>query len=220
MKLFYDESIGIDLGTANVRIYVKGKGIVLTEPSVVAVNRHTGDIIAIGEEAHAMLGREPGNIAVIRPLLGGVISNYHDTERMMRYFLRKVIGRKILFRPRVTVCVPSGVTDVERRALLEVTEEAGARSANLIEEPIAAAIGAGLDISQPYGNMVVDIGGGTTDVAVIALGGMVVNQSIKVAGDNLNEAIIKYMRKKYDMLIGEENGGRYQDKYRLRLSQK
>ncbi len=198
------EVVGIDLGTANVRIYVKGKGIVLNEPSVVAVNRHTGDVIAIGEEARAMLGRAPGNIAVVRPLKGGVISNYHDTERMMRYFLRKVIGRKLFFRPRVTVCVPSGVTDVERRALLEVTEEAGARSASLIEEPIAAAIGAGLDIAQPYGSMIIDIGGGTTDVAVIALGGMVVNQSIKVAGDSLDEAIVKYVRKKFNILIGEK----------------
>jgi rod shape-determining protein MreB len=204
MRFFDSESVGIDLGTANVRIYIRDKGIVLDEPSVVAVNRNTGEMLAIGEEAHAMLGRQPGSIAVVRPLKGGVISNYHDTERMLRYFLRKVIGRKIFFRPRVTVCVPSGVTDVERRALLEVAEEAGARSASLIEEPIAAAIGAGIDIAQPYGSMIIDIGGGTTDVAVIALGGMVVNQSIKVAGDSLDEAVIKYVRKKFNILIGEK----------------
>lgn len=198
------ESIGIDLGTANVRIYVKGKGIVLNEPAVVAVDKNRGDVLAIGEEASAMLGRAPGNIAVVRPLKGGVISSYHDTERMLRFFLRKIIGRRLFFKPMIMVCVPSGVTDVERRALIEVTEEAGARHASLIEEPIAAAIGAGLDTGAPYGNMVIDIGGGTTDVAVISLGGMVVNESIKIAGDNLNEAVIRYMKKKHDILIGEK----------------
>ncbi len=203
MRLLDNESIGIDLGTANVRIYVKGKGIVLIEPSVVAVNRNTGEVLAIGEEAHEMLGRAPANIVVVRPLRGGVISSYHDTERMMRFFLRKVIGRRLLTKPNVMVCVPSGVTDVERRALIEVTEEAGAKRASLIEEPIAAAIGAGIDISAPCGNMIIDIGGGTTDVAVISLGGMVVNQSIKVAGDKLDEAVIRYMRKKHGILIGE-----------------
>ena len=203
MRLLDNESIGIDLGTANVRIYVKGKGIVLIEPSVVAVNRNTGEVLAIGEEAHEMLGRAPANIVVVRPLRGGVISSYHDTERMMRFFLRKVIGRRLLTKPNVMVCVPSGVTDVERRALIEVTEEAGAKRASLIEEPIAAAIGAGIDISAPCCNMIIDIGGGTTDVAVISLGGMVVNQSIKVAGDKLDEAVIRYMRKKHGILIGE-----------------
>ena len=203
MRLLDNESIGIDLGTANVRIYVKGKGIVLIEPSVVAVNRNTGEVLAIGEEAHEMLGRAPANIVVVRPLRGGVISSYHDTERMMRFFLRKVIGRRLLTKPNVMVCVPSGVTDVERRALIEVTEEAGAKRASLIEEPIAAAIGAGIDISAPCSNMIIDIGGGTTDVAVISLGGMVVNQSIKVAGDKLDEAVIRYMRKKHGILIGE-----------------
>lgn len=207
MGFLENESIGIDLGTANVRIYVKGKGIVLNEPSVVAVNRNTGDMLAIGEEAHAMLGRAPGNIVVVRPLKDGVISSYHDTERMLRFFLRKVIGRRLFFKPRVMVCVPSGVTEVERRALIEVTEEAGAKQANLIEEPIAAAIGAGIDIGAPYGNMIIDIGGGTTDVAVIALGGMVVNESIKVAGDKLDEAVIRYMRKKYNIFIGEKTAG-------------
>jgi len=204
MKLFKQESIGIDLGTSNVRIFVKGKGIVLTEPSVVAVNKQTGEILAIGEEASAMLGRAPGNIAVVRPLRDGVISSYTDTERMLRYFLRKVIGRRMFFKPDVVICVPSGVTDVERRALIEVTEEAGARRASLIEEPIAAAIGAGLDISAPYGNMVIDIGGGTTDVAVISLGGMVIHESLKVAGDKLDEAVVRYMKKKHNLLIGEK----------------
>ena len=204
MKLFNQESIGIDLGTSNVRIFVKGKGIVLTEPSVVAVNKHTGEILAIGEEASAMLGRVPGNIAVVRPLRDGVISSYTDTERMLRYFLRKVIGRRLFFKPNVVICVPSGVTDVERRALIEVTEEAGARRASLIEEPIAAAIGVGLDISAPYGNMVIDIGGGTTDVAVISLGGMVIHESLKIAGDKLDEAVVRYMKKKHNLLIGDK----------------
>ena len=194
--------MGIDLGTANVRIYVKGKGIVLSEPSVVAVNRNSGDVLAIGEEAYAMLGRAPSGVAVVRPLKDGVISSYHDTERMLRYFLRKVIGKRWLMKPNVMVCVPSGVTDVERRALIEVTEEAGAKRASLIEEPIAAAIGAGIDISAARGNMIVDIGGGTADVAVISLGGMVVNQSIKVAGCKLDEAVIRYMRKEHNLHIG------------------
>jgi rod shape-determining protein MreB len=204
MGLFEQQSIGIDLGTSNVRIYVKGKGIVLTEPSVVAVNKNTGEILAIGEEASAMLGRAPGNIAVVRPLRDGVISSYHDTERMLRYFLRKVIGRRMLSKPSVVICVPSGVTDVERRALIEVTEEAGAKRASLIEEPVAAAIGAGIDISAPYGNMIIDIGGGTTDVAVISLGGMVIHESLKVAGDKLDEAVLRYMKKKHNLLIGDK----------------
>ena len=202
MGFFESGSMGIDLGTANVRIYVKGKGIVLSEPSVVAVNRNSGDVLAIGEEAYAMLGRAPSGVAVVRPLKDGVISSYHDTERMLRYFLRKVMGKRLLMKPNVMVCVPSGVTDVERRALAEVTEEAGAKRANLIEEPIAAAIGAGIDIAEARGNMVIDIGGGTADVAVISLGGMVVNQSIKVAGCKLDEAVIRYMRKEHNLHIG------------------
>lgn len=203
MKLLDNDSLGIDLGTANVRIYVKGKGIVLNEPAVVAVNKNTGEVLAIGEEAYDMMGREPGNIAVVRPLRGGVISSYHDTERMLSFFLRRVIGRRLFTKPNVMVCVPAGVTDVEKRALIEVTEDAGARRASLIEEPIAAAIGAGIDIAAPFGNMVIDIGGGTTDVAVISLGGMVVHQSIKVAGDILDDAIVKHMRKKHNIFIGE-----------------
>lgn len=204
MALFEQDNIGIDLGTSNVRIFVKGKGIVLTEPSVVAVSKNTGDILAIGEEANAMLGRAPGNIAVVRPLRDGVISSYHDTERMLRYFLRKVIGRRLFTKPNVVICVPSGVTDVERRALIEVAEEAGAKRASLIEEPIAAAIGAGLDISAPYGNMIIDIGGGTTDVAVISLGGMVIHESLKIAGDKLDDAVVRFMKKKHNLLIGEK----------------
>lgn len=195
--------IGIDLGTASVLVYVKGKGIVLREPSVVAVNRNTGDLLAIGEEARVMLGRTPGNIVAVRPLRNGVISNFHDTERMLRYFLRKVIGRRLFFKPRVIVCVPSGVTEVERRSVIEATEEAGARHTALIEEPMASAIGAGIDISAPYGNMVIDIGGGTTDIAIISLGGIVISDSAKVAGDKFDEALVRYMKKKHNMLIGE-----------------
>lgn len=195
--------IGIDLGTSSVLVYVKGKGIVLREPSVVAVNRNSGELLAIGEEARIMLGRTPGNIVAVRPLRNGVISNFHDTERMLRYFLRKVIGRRLFFKPRVIVCVPSGVTEVERRSVIEATEEAGARHTALIEEPMAAAIGAGLDIAAPYGNMVIDIGGGTSDVAIISLGGIVLSDSAKVAGDRFDEALVRYMKKKHNMLIGE-----------------
>jgi rod shape-determining protein MreB and related proteins len=195
--------IGIDLGTSTVLVYVKGKGIVLREPSVVAVNRSTGELLAIGEEARIMLGRTPGNIVAVRPLRNGVISNFHDTERMLRYFIRKVIGRRLFFKPRVIVCVPSGVTEVERRSVIEATEEAGARHTALIEEPMAAAIGAGLDISAPYGSMVLDIGGGTSDVAIISLGGVVISDSSKIAGDKFDEALVKYMKKKHNMLIGD-----------------
>lgn len=202
MGLLDVDDVAIDLGTANVRIYIKEKGIVVNEPSIIAVNKNNREMLAIGEEARVMLGRAPGNIVVVRPLKDGVISNFHDTERMLRFFLNKVIGRRLVLKPRVLVCIPSGVTEVEQRALIEVTEEAGARQASLIEEPVAAAIGAGIDIGAPYGNMVIDIGGGTTDIAVISLGGMVVNESIKVAGDKLDEAVIRYMRKKYNMLIG------------------
>ena len=158
MGLFEFNDVGIDLGTANVLVYVKGKGIVLREPSVVAIDRISGELIAVGEDAKIMLGRTPGNIIAVRPLKDGVISNFHDTERMLRYFLRKVIGRKLFFKPRVIVCVPSGVTEVEKRSVIDATEEAGARHTCLIEEPLAAAIGAGLDIASPYGHMVLDIG--------------------------------------------------------------
>lgn len=203
MGLFDYNDIGIDLGTANVLVYIKGKGIVLREPSVVAIDRNSGQMVAVGEEARVMLGRTPGNIIAVRPLREGVISNFHDTERMLRFFLRKVIGKKLFFKPRVVVCVPSSVTEVEKRSFIEACEDAGARQTHLIEEPIAAAIGAGLDISKPVGQMVVDVGGGTTDIAVISLGGAVISDSIKCAGDKFDDAMIQYIKKKYNMIIGE-----------------
>ena len=202
----FSPDIGIDLGTASVLVYVKGKGIVLQEPSVVAIDTSTNKVLAVGEEAQKMLGRTPGNIVAIRPLKDGVISDYDVTEKMLKHFIEKVTGGVGLFRffkPQIIVCVPSGVTEVEKRAVIDDTMEAGARDVFLIEEPIAAAIGAGIEISQPNGSMVVDIGGGTSDVAVISLGGIVVSTSIKIAGDKFDEAIVKYMRKKHSILIGE-----------------
>lgn len=199
----WGSDIGIDLGTASVLVYVKGKGIVLQEPSVVAIDNNTNKILAVGHEARKMLGRTPGNIVAIRPLKDGVISNYEMTERMLKYFINKTVGRKLFFKPKIIVCVPSGVTEVEKRAVIDATNEAGARTTYIIEEPIAAAIGAGLDISIPNGHMVVDIGGGTSDIAVISLGGIVVSTSIKIAGDKFDEAIIRYMRKKHNIMIGE-----------------
>ena len=201
--MFGTQDIGIDLGTASVLVYVKGRGIVLREPSVVAVDKKTGRMLAIGEDARKMLGRTPGTIDAIRPLRDGVISDYHVTETMLRYFLDKVVGKKFFFKPRVVVCVPSGVTEVEKRSVIEATEDAGAREVDLIEEPIAAAIGAGIDISRPYGSMVVDIGGGTTDIAVISLNNTVEKSSLKLAGDRFDEAIVRYMRKKHNLLVGD-----------------
>lgn len=195
--------IGIDLGTASTLVYVKGKGVVLKEPTVVAYDRDTNDIKAIGEEARLMLGRTPGNIVAVRPLRQGVISDYMVTEKMIKYFVQKAIGRRTFKKPNISVCVPSGVTEVEKKAVEEATYAAGAREVRLIEEPVAAAIGAGIDIAKPYGNMIVDIGGGTTDIAVISLGGTVVNTSLKVAGDDFDEAIVRFMRKKHNLLIGE-----------------
>ncbi len=203
MALFEFNDVGIDLGTSSVLVYVKNKGIVLREPSVVAVERLTGRILAVGEEARRMIGRTPGSIIAIRPLKDGVISNFDITERLLHHFLKKVVGTHIFFKPRVVVCVPSGVTEVEKRSVIDATEEAGARHTFLIEEPIAAAIGAGIDISQPRGNMVLDIGGGTTDIAIISLGGSVLSTSLKVAGDRFDESIVNYMRKKHNLLIGE-----------------
>ncbi|MDF2592920.1 MAG: cell shape determining protein MreB/Mrl family [Clostridia bacterium] len=200
---FGGQDIGIDLGTASVLVYIKGRGIVLQEPSVVAIDRNTNKILAVGEEARLMLGRTPGNIVAIRPLKEGVISDYEVTEKMLRYFIDKAVGRKRLFKPRMIVCVPSGVTEVEKRAVKDAANNAGARNTQLIEEPIAAAIGAGLDIAKASGNMVIDIGGGTSDIAVISLGGIVVSTSIKVAGDKFDEAIVRYMRKKHNVMIGE-----------------
>ena len=196
--------IGIDLGTASVLVYVKGKGVVLKEPSVVAFDRNTNKIKAIGEEARLMLGRTPGNIVAVRPLRQGVISDYTVTEKMLSYFISRTVGKSLFGRkPRISVCVPSGATEVEKKAVEDATYQAGAREVAIIEEPIAAAIGAGIDISRPCGNMIVDIGGGTADIAVISLGGSVVSTSIKIAGDDFDEAIVRYMRKKHNLLIGE-----------------
>lgn len=196
------QDIGIDLGTATIIAYVKGKGVVLREPSVVAVDNNTGEVLAVGKEARKMLGRTPGNIVATRPLREGVISNYTVTEKMLKYFINKVCG-KFIFAPRIMICIPSQVTEVEKKAVVDAASQAGARRVYLIEEPLAAAIGAGLDISKPSGNMVVDIGGGTTDVAVIALGGTVVSQSLKVAGDKFDDSIVRYVKKKYNVAIGE-----------------
>lgn len=195
--------IGIDLGTASVLVYVKGKGVVLKEPSVVAYDRETNEVKAIGEEARLMLGRTPGNIIAVRPLRHGVISDYTITEKMIKYFILKALGRRTFKKPRICICVPSGVTEVEKKAVEEATFAAGAREVHLIEEPVAAAIGAGIDISKACGNMIVDVGGGTSDIAVISLGGTVVNTSIKIAGDDFDEAIVRYMRKKHNLLIGD-----------------
>ncbi len=197
--------IGIDLGTASILVYIRGKGVVLKEPSVVAFDRDTNKIKAIGENARLMLGRTPGNIVAVRPLRQGVISDYKVTERMMKYFIQKALGKRTFRKPRIAVCVPSGVTEVEKKAVEDATYEAGAREVSIIEEPIAAAIGAGIDISRPCGNMIVDIGGGTSDIAVISLGGTVVSASIKVAGDDFDEAIVRWMRKKHNLLVGERS---------------
>lgn len=195
--------IGIDLGTASILVYIRGRGVVLKEPSVVAFDRDTNKVKAIGEDARLMLGRTPSNIVAVRPLRQGVISDYKVTEQMMKYFIQKAIGRRTFRKPRIAVCVPSGVTEVEKKAVEDATIMAGAREVFIIEEPIAAAIGAGIDISRPYGNMIVDIGGGTTDIAVISLGGTVVSASIKVAGDDFDEALVRFMRKNHNLHIGE-----------------
>ena len=195
------KDIGIDLGTASVLIYVKDKGIVLNEPSVVAIDKDTGKLLKVGADAQAMLGRTPGNIVAIRPLREGVISDYEVTERMLKEFIHKVMGFQF-FKPRIIICVPSGITEVEERAVIDAGIQAGARRVYLIEEPVAAAIGAGIDITQPDGHFVIDIGGGTSDIAVISLSGVVESASIKVAGDTFDEAVAAYMRKHYGMLIG------------------
>ena len=198
----FGQDIGIDLGTATVIAYVKGKGIVLREPSVVAVDNNNGEVLAVGQEARRMLGRTPGNIVATRPLKDGVISDYTVTEKMLKHFINKVCG-KFIFAPRIMICIPSQVTEVEKKAVIDAASQAGARKVYLIEEPIAAAIGAGIDISKPCGNMIVDIGGGTTDIAVISLGGSVVSTSLKVAGDKFDEYIVKYIKKKHNVMIGE-----------------
>lgn len=199
----FRREIGIDLGTASVLVYIKGKGIVLSEPSVVAIDKNTNKVLAVGKEAQKMLGRTPANITAIRPLKDGVISDFNVTERMLKYFINKTCGQRRLFGPKIIICVPSGVTEVEKRAVIDATTAAGGGKTFLIEEPIAAAIGANIDITKPNGSMIIDIGGGTTDVAVISLGGIVESNSIKIAGDKFDEAIIKYMRKKHNLLIGE-----------------
>ncbi|TCL36484.1 rod shape-determining protein MreB [Anaerospora hongkongensis] len=199
----FSRDMGIDLGTANTLVHVKGKGIVLREPSVVAIQRDTGEVLAVGEEAKQMIGRTPGNIIAIRPLKDGVIADFDVTQAMLKYFIRKAIDTKSFIRPRVVVGVPSGVTEVEKRAVIDATIQAGAREAYLIEEPMAAAIGAGLPVHEPTGNMVVDIGGGTTEVAVISLGGIVTSRSIRIGGDELDEAIIQYIKRTYNLMIGE-----------------
>jgi rod shape-determining protein MreB len=196
--------VGIDLGTASVLVYIRGKGIIMQEPSVVAIDKNTNKILEVGEEARKMLGRTPGNIVAIRPLRDGVISDFDITEKMLKYFIKKATGTSLL-KPRVIVCVPSGVTEVEKRAVLEACNNAGAKKTYLIEEPVAAAIGAGIDISKPTGNMIIDVGGGTTDIAVISLGGIVVSKSIKTAGDKCDEAIVRYVRKKYNVMIGSRS---------------
>ena len=196
------KDIGIDLGTASVLVYIKGKGVVLNEPSVVAIDKNTGRLLKVGAEAQAMLGRTPGNIVAIRPLRDGVISDYDMTERMLKEFIRKVTGGFHLFPPRIMVCVPSGITEVEERAVIDAGRQAGARRVYLIEEPVAAAIGAGIDITKPEGHMVVDIGGGTTDVAVAALGGVVASACLTTAGDQLDQALIQYVRQKHGLLLG------------------
>ena len=196
--------IGIDLGTASILVYIKGKGVVLKEPSVVAFDRDTNKIKAIGEEARLMLGRTPGNIVAVRPLRQGVISDYTVTEKMIKYFIQKAMGKKSFRKPRISVCVPSGVTEVEKKAVEDATYQAGAREVSIIEEPIAAAIGAGIDISRPCGNMIVDIGGGTTDIAVISLAGTVVSNSVKISSETFDQDIIRYVRKTYNVFIGEQ----------------
>jgi rod shape-determining protein MreB len=200
---FVSEDIGIDLGTASVLIFKKGQGIVLHEPSVVAINCNTNKVIAVGEAARQMLGRTPGYIVAIRPLKDGVIADYDTTEKMLTYFIKKVVGKRIFFKPRVIVCIPGGATDVEERAVNQATISSGARQAYIVEEPLAAALGAGINISDASGNMVVDIGGGTTDIAVLSLGGIVCDSSLRLGGDKFDEAIIRYIRREYNLLIGE-----------------
>ena len=201
--MFFPMDIGIDLGTASILVYVKGKGIVLQEPTVVAIEKDTNRMLAVGEAARRMIGRTPGNIVAIRPLQNGVIADYDITEGLLKHFISKVCGRRLFLRPRIMVCIPSGVTTVEKRAVVEAAMRAGARKTYLIEEPLAAALGAGLDISEPSGNMVVDVGGGTTDIAVMSLGGVVLSQSLRIGGDDFDDSIIRYVKRVYNLMIGE-----------------
>ena len=199
---YFSRNIGIDLGTANTIVFVKGEGIVLREPSVVAIRRDTGTILEVGEEAKRMIGRTPGNIVAIRPMKDGVIADFDVTQTMLRHFIAKAYKRKTMFKAQVVVCVPSGVTEVEKRAVIDATKQAGAK-AFLIEEPMAAAIGAGLPVEEPTGSMIVDIGGGTTEVAIISLGGIVTSRSIRVGGDEMDQAIVQYIKKNYNLMIGD-----------------
>lgn len=201
--MFKSLDIGIDLGTANILVYVKGKGIVLKEPSVVAIDKVKNKVLAVGDEAREMLGRSPGSIQAIRPLKEGVIANYTVTQKLLAYVINKVAGKSMFFKPRVMTCVPIGITSVEKRAVMEATTQGGASKTYLIEEPLAAALGAGIDISVPRGNMVVDVGGGTTDIAVLSLGGIVVDASIRIGGDHFDECIVKYVKKEHNVSIGE-----------------
>ena len=216
------KDLAIDLGTANTLVYVKGKGVVSNEPSVVAVHRDsrgTKKVIAVGAEAKNMLGKTPGNIVAIRPLRDGVIADFEITEAMLKYFIQKIHNKKSYARPRIVISVPSGITPVEKRAVKESAESAGAREVYLIEEPMAAAIGVGLPITEPSGNMIVDIGGGTTEVAVVSLAGIVYCNSVRAAGDKIDEAIIQYVKRKYNLLIGERTAERIKTRYRFRLSE-
>jgi len=201
--IFFSKDIGIDLGTANTLVHVKNKGIVIHEPSVVAINKNSGQVLAVGDEAKEMIGRTPGNIVAIRPMKDGVIADFNTTQNMLKYFIRKALSGKGFFKPRVVICVPSGVTEVEKRAVEEAAYQSGAREVYLIEEPMASAIGANLPVDEPTGSMVVDIGGGTSEVAVISLGGIVTSKSLRIAGDDLDEAIISYVKKEYNLAIGE-----------------
>src|SRR5512137_2666888 len=204
MGLFSND-MGIDLGNATTLVFVKGEGVVLCEPSVVAIERGTSHVLAVGEEAKRMLGRTPGNIVAIRPMKDGVIADFEITEAMLRYFIKKVHNRKVLVRPRIVIAIPSGITEVEKRAVKDSAERAGAREVFLIEEPIAAAIGVGLPIQEPIGNMIIDIGGGTTEIAVISLAGMVFSRSMRIGGDEMDEALIEYLKKTYNLMIGERS---------------
>jgi rod shape-determining protein MreB len=199
----FSNDMGIDLGTATTLVFVKGEGVVLCEPSVVAIERGTSHVLAVGDEAKRMLGRTPGNIIAIRPMKDGVISDFEITEAMLRYFIKKVHHRKVLVRPRIVIAIPSGITEVEKRAVKDSAERAGARDVFLVEEPIAAAIGVGLPIQEPIGNMIIDIGGGTTEIAVISLCGTVFSKSIRIGGDEMNEAVIEYLKKTYNLMVGE-----------------
>ncbi len=203
LSRYFARDIGIDLGTANTLVFVKGKGIVLREPSVVAIRRDTGTILAIGEEARRMIGRTPANIVAIRPMKGGVIADFDVTQSMLRHFIAKAYRHNNMFNPQVLVCVPSGITEVEKRAVIDATKQAGAREAFLIEEPMAAAIGAGLPVEEPTGSMIVDIGGGTTEVAIISLGGIVASKSVRTGGDDMDEVVVNYIKQTYNLMIGE-----------------